>query len=162
MKKTNIKIDDKAAKQEAAIIKLRLMGYGWQEIEKKTKVPRSTAHDIFNRTMAKQAKQESKQEISLYLAEELNRIDLLIKELWEQWEKSKRGGMGNYKYILTIKDFMSERNKLKQVYDRVSDDNDAIEMVRFEQNIYIPGLGAVTPEMMQVLIANFETKHASS
>ena len=175
----------KEAKQEQHIIELRLMGHTWLDIESKTKIPHSTAVRIFNKAMTARAKEQSKQKMQAYIQQEDQRIMLLIKEAYQAFQDSKgvkqettqdkgtteKGDYekakvvqwrdaGDPRFIQVIKELMIERNRLHGVYDKDREDDDKTEVVRFEQNVYIPGLGAITPEMMNVLIANFEAKHA--
>lgn len=59
---------------------------------------------------------------------------------------------GDPRFISLIKDLMVERNRLLGAYDKDRDDDEQIEAVRYEQDVYIPGIGIVTPELIRQLL----------
>ena len=60
---------------------------------------------------------------------------------------------GDPRFLAIVKDCLIERNRLLGTYDKTDDDGDgALEAVRFLQDIYIPGLGLLTPELLVQLM----------
>ena len=179
------KKDDLAdAQTEQQILDLRLMGYSWRDIEGESGVNYETARRIYKKALASRIKEQSKRKLKEHLAEEYERFSWLIKQARDAWISSKgemsetvsetgytdKSGSydknkvkewvqtGDVRFIQVIKELQVERNRILGVYDKERDDDDKVDLVRFEQNVYIPGLGDLTPELMDLLIQALEAK----
>ncbi len=172
-----------STEQEQRISDLRLMGNSWRDIEKKTGVNYETARRIFTKARRRIIKQRTDFKMQTHIAEELARYDMLIREAWDGWLRSvgemekettvtgetAKGSVdttsllkwtqaGDPEFIKTIDGLMVNRNRLLGAYEKDRDDDDEITTVRFEQNVYIPGLGELSPELMTLLITAIETR----
>lgn len=171
------------AELEQQICELRLMGNSWRDIEKKTGVNYETARRHFAKARRRIIKERTDFKMQTHIAEELARYNILIRDAREGWLRSvgemektthvsgetTKGSVdtdtvvswvqaGDPEFIKTIDSLMVNRNRLLGAYEKDRDDDDEITTVRFEQNVYIPGLGELSPELMTLLITAIETR----
>lgn len=59
--------------------------------------------------------------------------------------------IGNPLYLKEIISSIVETHRLLGTYEKEAETDEPIEAVRFEQNVYIPGLGALTPEVLAMI-----------
>lgn len=60
---------------------------------------------------------------------------------------------GDPRFLSLVKDCLIERNRLLGTYDKTDDDSEGtLEAVRFLQDIYIPGLGMLTQDLLLQLM----------
>lgn len=167
----------KGRQRKAFIYELHLEGHSVRRIAEYPEVQVSfqqVAKDI--QEMDSLLEEEARQQSRLHLLKDLKKLERLEAQAWEGWrrsvgEKTKTTDKtvsdgtghtttitwvdaGDPRFIQQIRECIAERHRLLGTYRTPPEDlaEEQVDAVRFEQAVYIPGIGFLEPEIIKQLI----------